>query len=139
MDAIINQAMAGHIHAFVERLRLVASRYEDSVERFWAVVNDYVVCFDELPNAATLWLEYWIDSVRRQRVVALQRTVEPISILLVELLEALPVRARPEAAHALLSYLLGTVLQQRVRQVPFGSAGFDPASASRQFARSAAQ
>ena len=118
MDAIINQAMAGHIHAFVERLRLVASRYEDSVERFWAVVNDYVVCFDELPNAATLWLEYWIDSVRRQRVVALQRTVEPISILLVELLEALPVRARPEAAHALLSYLLGTVLQQRVRQVP---------------------
>jgi len=43
----------------------------------------------------------------------LQRTVEPIRILLVELLEVLPVRARPEAAHALLSYLLGTVLQQR--------------------------
>jgi len=49
----------------------------------------------------------------------LQRTVEPIRILLVELLEVLPVRASPEAAHALLSCLLGTLFQQRVRQVPF--------------------
>jgi AcrR family transcriptional regulator len=98
----------------------VAARHDAPPDRFWAVVRDYLACFDEMPNAATLWLEYWIDSVRRGRPSAIDRTVEPILSLLETLLDGLRL-AEPAAAaaHALLSYLLGTIVQQRVHHLPF--------------------
>ena len=41
--------------------------------------------------------------------------------LLVELLDALAIDDARRRAHALLSYLLGTVVQQTVRPVPFNA------------------
>ena len=119
MDEIIDAAMAWHIDAFVQRLRSVAARYKAPPDRFWAVVGDYLACFEETPNAATLWLEYWIDSVRRGRPRAMKRTVEPVLEFLETVFEGLQTRDAAAKAHALLSYLLGTIVQQQVHKLSF--------------------
>jgi AcrR family transcriptional regulator len=112
---IVDIAMREHVTATVARLRQAADAESDPAEKLWAVVTTYLATFAAQPNAAFLWFEYWIDTGRRQVVDGIADTVEDMRALLAELTARLPVDDPAETADALLSWLLGTVVQQQIR------------------------
>jgi hypothetical protein len=111
--------MASHIDGFVARLRAASAPHQDPEARFWAMTEDYLNCFVELPNVALLWFGYWVDVAHERRVEAIDQMHRAIIAVLREHLEALLVDDPGARAHALFSYLVGTVIQQAVRPVPF--------------------
>jgi DNA-binding transcriptional regulator YbjK len=119
IDVLIDRAMAAHINAFVASLREVAARHEDHGDRLFAVLEAYLDTFAERPNAAFLWFEYWIGAGRAQHPQAIDAMLTSITELLTELLAPLDVDDPRARARALLSYLLGAIVQQRVRPRPF--------------------
>lgn len=115
IDEIVDEAMAGHVDAMLTNLRRVADAHADPGERLWRVVEAYLATFAEQPDAAFLWFEYWMAASRRD---ALDR---PAAMLhrMRELFTRLLTVPSPEAtAQELLSWLLGTIVQQHVRPRP---------------------
>jgi AcrR family transcriptional regulator len=108
---IVDLAMLEHVTAMVTALRRAAGGESDPAEKLWAVVHAYLATFAEQPNAAFLWFEYWVDSGRRQSAGTAAATLG-------ELIAELPVDDPGATAHALLSWLLGTVVQQQIRHLP---------------------
>ncbi|WP_158887564.1 TetR/AcrR family transcriptional regulator [Amycolatopsis anabasis] len=121
IDVLIDRAMAGHINAFLASLREVAARHEDPHARLWAVLKAYLETFAERSNAAFLWFEYWVAAGRAEHPQAIDAMLRSVTGLLTELLAGLDVDDPRARARALLSYLLGTVVQQRVRPRPFAT------------------
>jgi DNA-binding transcriptional regulator YbjK len=121
IDVLIDRAMAAHINTFAADLRTVAEKHEDPRERLFAVTEAYLAEFAERPNGAFLWFEYWIAAGRAQHPQAIDAMLTSITELLIELLSPLDVDDPRARARALLSYLLGAVVQQRVRPRPFES------------------
>jgi DNA-binding transcriptional regulator YbjK len=119
IDVLIDRAMAAHINAFVASLREVAAHHEDHSDRLFAVLEAYLDAFSAQPNAAFLWFEYWIAAGRAQHPQAIDAMLTTITELLAELLGPLDVDDPRDRARALLSYLLGAIVQQRVRLRPF--------------------
>jgi DNA-binding transcriptional regulator YbjK len=119
IDVLIDRAMAAHINTFAAELRAVAHRHEDPRARLFAVTEAYLAEFAERPRGAFLWFEYWIAAGRAQHPQAIDAMLKSITELLVELLAPLDVDDPRARARALLSYLLGAVVQQRVRPRPF--------------------
>ncbi|RJQ88539.1 TetR/AcrR family transcriptional regulator [Amycolatopsis panacis] len=122
IDVLIDRAMAAHINTFAARLRTVGEEHADPRARLFAVTEAYLREFAERPGGAFLWFEYWIAAGRAQHPQAIDAMLTSITELLVELLAPLDVDDPRARARALLSYLLGAVVQQRVRPRPF--AGF---------------
>jgi AcrR family transcriptional regulator len=124
MDEITDLAVAAHVEAMLVALRRVAEQHRDPYRRLHAVVQAYLDTFADQPRAAYLWFEYWIAASRRQApapVAAMLDAVRDLlSELLSELLTQLPdTTGRPgpdpaPAANALLSWLLGSIVQQQV-------------------------
>jgi AcrR family transcriptional regulator len=112
---IVDIAMREHVAATLVRLRQTGEAEADPAAKLWAVVTTYLDTFAAQPNAAFLWFEYWIDAGRRQAVDGIAATVEDMRTLLTELVAPLPVDDSAETADALLSWLLGTVVQQQIR------------------------
>jgi DNA-binding transcriptional regulator YbjK len=121
IDVLIDRAMAGHVNAFLDSLREVAARHDDPEARLWAVLQAYLGAFTEKPNAAFLWFEYWIAAGRADHPQAIEAMLRSVTELLTELLADLHLDDPRARARALLSYLLGTVVQQRVRPRPFST------------------
>ncbi|MFD9892127.1 TetR/AcrR family transcriptional regulator [Amycolatopsis sp. NPDC059027] len=115
IDVLIDRAMAAHINTFAAGLRAVAERHTDPRERLFKVTEAYLDEFADRPNAAFLWFEYWIAAGRAQHPQAIDAMLTSITELLAELLSPLDVDDPRARARALLSYLLGAVVQQRVR------------------------
>ena len=124
MDEIIDLAVAAHVEAMLVALRQVAERHRDPYRRLHAVVQAYLDTFADQPHAAYLWFEYWIAASRRQAPAPVAAMLDAVRDLLVELLGELPTQqpdptGRPgpdpaQAANALLSWLLGSIVQQQV-------------------------
>ncbi|MEV4150404.1 TetR family transcriptional regulator [Amycolatopsis sp. NPDC049691] len=121
IDVLIDRAMAAHITAFAAGLREVAAKHDDPRTRLFAVLEEYLSVFAANPNAAFLWFEYWIAAGRAQHPQAIDAMLTSLTELLAELLAPLDVDDPRARARALLSYLLGTVVQQRVRPRPFAA------------------
>lgn len=115
---IVDIAMQEHVMAMVTGLRQAADGESDPAEKLWAVVDTYLATFAAQPNAAFLWFEYWIDTARRQSADAIATTLEDMRALLDELAAQLPVDNPAVTANALLSWLLGTIVQQQIRPQP---------------------
>lgn len=115
MDEIVDEAMAEHVEAMLVNLRRVADRYDDPEERLWRIAEAYLATFTEHPHAAFLWFEYWVAAGRR---TALDRPAAMLDKMHALLTEALAVPAPDETAHQILSWLLGTIVQQHVRRQP---------------------
>jgi AcrR family transcriptional regulator len=118
IQQIVDLAMREHVTAMVTVLRRAAGSESDPGEKLRAVVDAYLATFAERPTAATLWFEYWIDSGRRQSTDTVAATMDEMHGLLLELIAELPVGDPSATAHALLSWLLGTVVQQQIRHLP---------------------
>ena len=121
MDEIIDAATAAHITAFLDTVRAAADRHDDAADRFWAAMHAYVTTFEQQPNAARLWFAYWLDAGRRSRTRSIDDMHREVTALLAELLAAVGVDDPRLRAHALLSHLLGTVVQQAVQPLPFAA------------------
>jgi AcrR family transcriptional regulator len=121
MDEIIDRAMARHLNSCLDRIREAADRHEGPVDRFWAAVRAYLEIFAEKPNAALLWFSYWVDVGQKARLEPIDRMHQAMIQVLRDLLAAIPVGDPPARAHALFSYLLGTLMQQAVRPLPFSA------------------
>ncbi len=121
IDVLIDRAMAAHINAFAAGLREVAAEHEDPRERLFAVLEEYLSVFSANANAAFLWFEYWVAAGRAQHPQAIDAMLTSVTELLAELLGPLDVDDPRARARALLSYLLGTIVQQRVRPRPFAA------------------
>jgi AcrR family transcriptional regulator len=119
MDDLIDEAMAGHIHAFVNTIREAAERHENPVDRFWAAVEAYLETFRELPSTAQLWFGYWIDATRKNRLEPIDHMHRQVITIFTEMLEAIQVDDPAKRADALFAYLLGMVMQQAVHPRPF--------------------
>lgn len=119
IDELLDAAMTAHIDAFITSLREVAAGTADPERRFWAVMNAYMVTFDQRPQAAFLWFEYWAAAARRGDTEAIERMLQAITDFLADQLADISVENAPATAVRLLSYLLGAVAQQRVHQRPF--------------------
>ena len=115
---IVDIAMREHVTTMLAGLRRAAEGESDPAEKLWAVVDAYLATFAAQPNAAFLWFEYWIDAGRRNSADAIAGTVADIRELLGELVAQLPVDDLVVTTDALLSWLLGTVVQQQVRPRP---------------------
>ena len=63
---------------------------------------------------AFIWFEYWISAVRLESLTAARHMLDQVRAFLVEMISDLPVADADEAAHAVLSWLLGTIVQQHV-------------------------
>jgi AcrR family transcriptional regulator len=120
MDEIIDLAVAAHVEAMLVALRQVAEQHRDPYRRLHAVVQAYLDTFADQPHAAYLWFEYWIAASRRQAPAPVAAMLDAVRDLLSELLAQLPdTTGRPgpdpaQAANALLSWLLGSIVQQQV-------------------------
>jgi len=121
IDVLVDRAMAAHINAFAAGLREVAAKHEDPRERLFAVLEEYLAVFAGNPNAALVWFEYWVAAGRAQHPQAIDAMLTSVTELLAELLGPLDVDDPRARARALLSYLLGTIVQQRVRPRPFAT------------------
>ncbi|GAA1019576.1 MULTISPECIES: TetR/AcrR family transcriptional regulator [Amycolatopsis] len=115
IDVLIDRAMAAHINTFAADLRTVADKHSDPRKRLFAVTEAYLAEFADHPRGAFLWFEYWIAAGRAQHPQAIDAMLTSITELLVELLVPLDVDDPRARARSLLSYLLGAVVQQRVR------------------------
>jgi AcrR family transcriptional regulator len=119
VNELIDEAMAGHIEAFLARVRAAAATQSEPAERFWAAIEAYLGAFDERPGAALLWYDYWIDAARKDRLEVVGRLNRDVIAMLTDLLEAVPVPAAAARAEAVFSMLLGLVVRQSVRRRPF--------------------
>ena len=115
IDEIVDLAVAAHLDAMLESLRDVAARHRDPDKRLRAVLDAYLAVFTDKPYAAFLWFEYWVTAGRRNRTDAVDDMLHKVHTLLVECTDDLPIDNADQTAHVLLSWLLGTVVQQRVR------------------------
>ncbi len=119
MDEIVDAAMAAHLTAFLSLVRAAADRHADPSERFWAAVRTYLEIFRQQPSTARLWFAYWVDAGERSRTGPIDGMHHAATELLAALLTDIPIAHAAPRAHALLSYLLGTVVQQAIRPLPF--------------------
>jgi AcrR family transcriptional regulator len=119
MDELIDRAMAAHIDAFIGKIRKAAARHEDPVDRFWAAVAEYLDSFQEMPGAALLWFDYWIDATRKNRLEPIEQMHRDVIAIFTGMLAAIPVDDPDKRADALFSYLMGTVVRQAVQPKPF--------------------
>ena len=115
INEIIDRAVAAHIEEMLGALRKVPEEYADPRERLWRVVDVYLTSFVNEPHAAFIWFEYWISAVRRESLTAARHMLDQVRAFLAELISDLPVDDADVAAHAVLSWLLGTIVQQHVR------------------------
>lgn len=118
IQQIVDIAIREHVTAMAAALRRAADGEADPAEKLWAVVQAYLATFAEQPNAAFLWFEYWIDTGRRQSTDTIAATLDEMHALLSDLTAELSADDPAATAHALLSWLLGTVVQQQIRQRP---------------------
>jgi AcrR family transcriptional regulator len=124
LDEIIDLAMAGHVTAMLDGLRAVSGQHADPYRRLHAVIQGYLDTFADQPHAAFLWFEYWIAVGRRGSTEPAGAMLGAVRDLLAELVTDLPnglraTSAQPagdpdQIAGALLSWLLGSVVQQQV-------------------------
>jgi AcrR family transcriptional regulator len=119
MDEIIDGAMARHMSGCLDRVRQAADQHERPVDRFWAATRTYLEIFAEQPKAALLWFSYWVDVGQKARLEPIDRMHQMMIGVLRDLLADIPVDDPPARAHAFFSYLLGTLMQQAVRPLPF--------------------
>jgi AcrR family transcriptional regulator len=119
MDEIIDGAMARHMSGCIDRIGQAAAQHEHPIDRFWAAVRTYLEIFAERPKAAFLWFSYWVDVGQKARLEPIDRMHQMMIGVLRDLLADIPVDDPPARAHALFSYLLGTLMQQAVRPLPF--------------------
>src|SRR3954452_10742631 len=119
MDEIIDSAMARHMSGCLDRIADAANQHERPLDRFWAALRMYLEIFTERPNAALLWFSYWVDVGQKGRLEPIDRMHQAMIDVLRDLLAEIPVDDPPRRAHALFSYLLGTLMQQAVRPLPF--------------------
>jgi hypothetical protein len=99
----------------LDALRDVAARGADPQQRLWNVLDAYLATFADKPHAAFLWFEYWVSAGRRGVLDATDHMLGKVHAFLCDLLDDLPVDDPDETAHLLLSWLLGTVVQQHIR------------------------
>lgn len=118
IQQVVDLAMREHVAAMVAELRQAASGESRPAQRLWAVVRACLARFATQPNAAFLWFEYWIDTGRRRSAEAVAATMDDMRALLRELAADLPVDDPAATAHTLLSWLLGTVVQQQTQPQP---------------------
>ncbi|KAA9154935.1 TetR family transcriptional regulator [Amycolatopsis acidicola] len=121
IDLLIDRAMAGHVNAFLDHLREVASRYEEPAPRLWAVLEAYLDVFASNPNSAFVWFEYWVAVGRAGHPQAAEAMLRSITEFLTDLLADLGIDDPRARARALQSYLLGAIVQQRVRRRAFAT------------------
>ncbi|HJP79643.1 MAG TPA: TetR family transcriptional regulator [Pseudonocardiaceae bacterium] len=114
INEIIDRAVAGHIDAMLGALRKVVDDADEPRERLWRVVHIYLTEFVDQPHAAFLWFEYWISAGRRASLTAAEQQLDQVRAFLVDLMTGLPLADPDETAHAVLSWLLGTIVQQHV-------------------------
>ena len=115
INEIVDQAMNAHVDLMLESLREQANRTADPAERLWVVIDAYLTTFTDKPHAAFLWFEYWVSAGRRASLGTVDDMLGKLHALLLELLDDVTPNHRDQTAHALLSWLLGTVVQQHVR------------------------
>jgi AcrR family transcriptional regulator len=125
---LVDEAMQAHIDAFIAALRDAASAHADGLARLWAGLEAYLKTFDERPNAAFLWFEYWAAVARRGDTGAIDRMLRCVAEFLTGLLAEAGIDDAPARASTLLSYLLGAVARQRVERRPFASLHADIAA-----------
>jgi AcrR family transcriptional regulator len=118
IDEIIDRAVSAHLDAMLDNLRRVAAGCDDPRDRLWQVVRAYLATFADKPHAAYLWFEYWIYAGRRGSLDVAESMLARVRALLVELLDAAGHDDPPGAADTLLSWLLGTVVQQQIHPTP---------------------
>ncbi len=121
IDVLIDRAMAAHITTFTTDLRKISEKHDHPDERLFAALEAFLAEFADRPDAAFLWFEYWIAAGRAQHPQAIDVMLTSITELLAELLAPLDVEDPRARARALLSYLLGAIVQQRVRRRPFAA------------------
>lgn len=112
---IVDLAMREHVTATVTALRRAAADESDPADKLWAVVSAYLATFAEQPNAAYLWFEYWIDAGRRRSSDTVAATLNDMDTLLHDLTAELGVDDSAATARTLLSWLLGTIVQQQLQ------------------------
>lgn len=112
---IVDLAMGEHVAAMVTELRRAADSEPNPDEKLWAVVHAYLATFAAQPNAAFLWFEYWIDTGRRRSSDAVTATLEDMHALLEELAAQRSMDDPAATAHSLLSWLLGSIVQQQLQ------------------------
>jgi AcrR family transcriptional regulator len=121
MDEIIDAAMARHMSGCLDRIADAANQHEYPLDRFWAAIRTYLEIFTERPNAALLWFSYWVDVGQKARLEPIDRMHQAMIGVLRDLLADIPVEDPPARAHALFSHLLGSLMQQAVRPLPFSA------------------
>jgi AcrR family transcriptional regulator len=118
IEEIVDLAVAAHVETMLSALHDLAQRHDDPRERLHAVLQAYLDTFAERPYAAFLWFEYWIDAGRRGATGTVEVMLGQVREFLAELLARLPVADPGSAAHTLLSWLLGSVVQQHAHPLP---------------------
>jgi AcrR family transcriptional regulator len=130
-EEIVEAAMDALLEGFLGRLRTVADAHGDPTERFWAVVEDYLASFDEVPGSTVVWFAYWLDNMEAGRIERNVWLQDRIAGVLGELLADAGAHDPPARARALFSYLIGAVLRQAVHPVPFDELRPEVAALSR--------
>ncbi|GAA3254665.1 TetR/AcrR family transcriptional regulator [Nonomuraea helvata] len=115
INEIVDRAVFAHVDTMLDDLRRVAGETADPYERLLRVVDAYLTTFADKPHAAFLWFEYWINAGRRDSLDVADRMLGEVHALLLDLVAELAPEGPDRTAHALVSWLLGTIVQQHLR------------------------
>ncbi|WP_433435575.1 TetR/AcrR family transcriptional regulator [Nonomuraea sp. CA-141351] len=118
INEIVDRAVSAHVDTMLDDLRRVSGETDDPYERLLRVVDAYLTTFADRPHAAFLWFEYWINAGRRESLDVADRMLGQVHTLLLDLVAELAPEAPDRTAHALVSWLLGTIVQQHLRPRP---------------------
>lgn len=115
VEELVDAAMLANVEGMLSNLRHVGAGQREPRARLEAVVDAYLETFAEMPHAAFLWFEYWVGAGRRESLSVVEDMLERVERLLRELIASCDVPEPAAAAHLVLSWLLGTVVQQHTR------------------------
>ncbi|MEV1167671.1 TetR family transcriptional regulator C-terminal domain-containing protein [Nonomuraea sp. NPDC049784] len=118
INEIVDRAVFAHVDTMLDDLRRVAGETDDPYGRLLRVVDVYLATFADKPHAAFLWFEYWINAGRRDSLDVADRMLGQVHALLRDLVAELAPEDPDRATHALVSWLLGTIVQQHLRPKP---------------------
>lgn len=118
VQEIVDRAMGAHLDGLAQTLRELADAEADPGVRLWRVIDAYLQTFADKPHAALLWFEYWIALSRRDATGPVREDLNKLRALFGDLLAAADHPAPDAAADTILSWLLGTVVQQSIAPEP---------------------
>lgn len=112
LEEIIDAATAEMAADIVERIRATSARHEDPARRFWSIVMEHLAAFENPKGQTILWMDYWLDAMRRSRKEVVGQIDQAVIDALTDALADAKVSSPRTRAQAISAYVVGVAIRR---------------------------